>query len=536
MVLTQTATVTFTAGAVNAGTSTVVAAPATVPADGTATSTVTVTLLDSNSNPLEGKTVTLASSRLTDDAVSPTSGSSDASGVVTFTVTSATPGDSVFTATGDSVALSTTPGVTFTAVSAANSTVTASPPTVVADGSATSTITVTLKDASGNPFAGKAVSLAHTSGPGSPVITTVSATTDASGVATFTVTSTTVGECIFTATDDTDSLVITQTATVTFAQPPAPITWGAATDDTLNAGSTAFLATDVMTNGEFVAAVTNGTAGTVNGVTFTGWDSYNADGTYLITYGASPITMQWAGNRGDAGWGAPSSAYGSFGYDNGTSTTLLLTGGGEGLSPNTITLSSLVAGRNYQVQIWAPTWNNTFDISVGGVTLRVGNPPGSLSQYIVGTFTANAASQTISCSGVAPSAISLRDLTGGTVSDYTTWLGEYTFAEGADTTPTGDPDGDGLNNQQEYAFGLDPTSGSSVNPCSPLLGTQFSYTRRATSDLIYTVEYSTDLATWNPATATQVPGEPDSNGVQIVTVTVSNAPVDGKLFVRVQAQ
>ena len=535
VVLTQTATVTFTAGAVSAGTSTVVAAPATVPADGTAASTVTVTLLDSNSNPLADKTVSLVSSRLTDDTISAASGVSSAAGVVTFTVKSSTPGDSVLTATGDSVALSTTPTVTFTAVSAANSTVTASPATVVANGSTTSTITVTLKDASGNPFAGKAVSLAHTSGPGSPVITTVSGTTSASGVATFTVKSVTVGADVFTATDDTDSLVITPTATVTFTAVPATMTWGPATDDTLNAGSTAFVDTDVKTNGAFVAAVTNGNGGTVNGVTFTRWTSYNTAGTYLITYGTSPITMQWAGNRGDANWGSPSSAYGNFGYDNGTNNKLLLTGGGEGLSPGTITLSSLVAGRNYQVQIWTPTWNNTFNISVGGVTLRAGNPPGTLSQNIVGTFTANGDSQLISWSGVAPSAISLRDLTVA-VSDYITWLGEYTFAEGADTTPTGDADGDGLNNQQEYAFGLDPTKGSSVNPCSPLLGTQFSYTRRASSGLDYTVEYSTDLATWNPATATQVPGTPDPNGVQIVTVTVSNAPVDGKLFVRVQAQ
>ena len=131
----------------------------------------------------------------------------------------------------------------------------------------------------------------------------------------------------------------------------------------------------------------------------------------MITYGASPITMQWAGNRGDANWGSPSSAYGNFGYVGGTNNKLLLTGGGEGLSPGTITLSSLIAGNTYQVQIWAPTWNNTFNISVGGVTLRAGNPPGTVSQNIVGTFTANAASQTISWSGVAPSAISLRDVT-----------------------------------------------------------------------------------------------------------------------------
>ena len=252
--ITQTASVTFTAGAVSAGTSTVVASPATVPADGTATSTVTVTLLDANSNPVIGKIVTLVSSRLTDDTISAASGSSSASGVVTFTVTSLTAGSSVFTATDstDSVALSPTPTVTFTAVSAANSTVAASPTSVAADGSTTSTITVTLKDASGNPFAGKAVSLAHTSGPGTPVIATVSGTTSASGVATFTVKSVTVGADVFTATDTTDSVTVTQTATVTFA--PLVIVQTNSSTNTSSAGSAAggftASATDLVNQGQ----------------------------------------------------------------------------------------------------------------------------------------------------------------------------------------------------------------------------------------------------------------------------------------------
>src|SRR5437879_13200467 len=58
--ITQTATVTFTAGAVNATHSTVGATPATVVADGTTTSTITVTLKDVNDNPVSGQTVTLA--------------------------------------------------------------------------------------------------------------------------------------------------------------------------------------------------------------------------------------------------------------------------------------------------------------------------------------------------------------------------------------------------------------------------------------------------------------------------------------------
>ena len=127
--------------------------------------------------------------------------------------------------------------------------------------------------------------------------------------------------------------------------------------------------------------------------------------------------------------------------------------------------------------------------------------------------------------------------TGGTSSPYDTW-GNGTFAHSfTDKDPGHDPDGDGLTNLQEFAFGLDPTTGASVNPVTPLVGTQFTYTRYATSGLDYTVEYSTDLAVWDTAATTDDGGStPDANGVQTVTVTVTNAPVDGKLFVRVHAQ
>ena len=122
---------------------------------------------------------------------------------------------------------------------------------------------------------------------------------------------------------------------------------------------------------------------------------------------------------------------------------------------------------------------------------------------------------------------------------FTAWItgSGFTFAAGADKSATGDPDHDGMGNFDEFAFGLDPASGASANPIhSNLSGTQFSYTKRATSGLTYTVEYSTNLSAWNPATYTEAIGSADSNGVQIVTVTVTNPPAGGKLFVRVQAQ
>ena len=124
--------------------------------------------------------------------------------------------------------------------------------------------------------------------------------------------------------------------------------------------------------------------------------------------------------------------------------------------------------------------------------------------------------------------------------DYSTWASSYLPSDVS--VSTADFDGDGQTNQQEYAFGLNPTSGSSVNPITVPLdksaGT-FSYTRRdqALTSLIYTVWTSTDLATWTvDAGAVQTPGAPAAN-VQSVAVTLSGALLTSpQLFVRMKAE
>ena len=127
----------------------------------------------------------------------------------------------------------------------------------------------------------------------------------------------------------------------------------------------------------------------------------------------------------------------------------------------------------------------------------------------------------------------------GPANDYATWAASYLPTDVS--VPTGDPDGDGMTNQQEYAFGLNPTSGASVSPItSPLNKTtgMFSYTRRATpalTGLTYTVLTSTNLVTWTLDTGAVAESVVTASNVQTVTFTVSNPAVNGQLFVRVKA-
>ena len=103
-----------------------------------------------------------------------------------------------------------------------------------------------------------------------------------------------------------------------------------------------------------------------------------------------------------------------------------------------------------------------------------------------------------------------------------------------------DADHDGMSNFQEYAFGLNPESGKSVNPISvpfnKATGT-FSYTRTVNTGLTYTVWHSADLVTWTSTGATQGTAIADGGDVETVPVTLDAGLLSApKLFVRVQAQ
>ncbi len=126
-----------------------------------------------------------------------------------------------------------------------------------------------------------------------------------------------------------------------------------------------------------------------------------------------------------------------------------------------------------------------------------------------------------------------------TTPDYDTWTGKY---PGADLTdPNGDHDEDGMSNDEERIFGLNPTSGASANPVNVALNATagtFSYTRRddALTLLDFEIWTSTDLSNWTrDEGAIQSPATPVGE-VETVAVTLSPALLaEPKLFVQVRA-
>ena len=123
-------------------------------------------------------------------------------------------------------------------------------------------------------------------------------------------------------------------------------------------------------------------------------------------------------------------------------------------------------------------------------------------------------------------------------SPYDTWAA--TFLPADVSNPAGDNDGDGLVNQKEFAFGLNPRSGSSVNPITiPLnkaAGT-FTYQRRTSTGLTYKVWTSTNLVSWTIDAGAVLPTVTPVGGNETVAFTLTGAPLTApKLFVRVSAE
>jgi Big-like domain-containing protein len=192
-------------------------------AAGSAGTTVTVTARDANNNLIGGATVILMStgSNFAFQSTTLTTGTNGATlgkATTTYTSTKAEAKSISAQITASGVTVSpTAAGVTVTAgaASAANSTLSAGSP--VTGLTNASTVTVTVKDAFGNPVSGRAVALSAGGDP-TAVISQPGSSTGGTGQTTGSIKSTTGGNYQVQATVDPlgTPVVITQTASITF--------------------------------------------------------------------------------------------------------------------------------------------------------------------------------------------------------------------------------------------------------------------------------------------------------------------------------
>ena len=181
----------------------------------------------------------------------------------------------------------------------------------------------------------------------------------------------------------------------------ATITWGTIQNAT---GSPS----DVVTVGTLFDAVTGGLTTTnpvLNGVTFKRSPDHNpADGgqsgsvlSSASFLGSSITFTNLAGEAGAPSGAAPPPSYDAAYQD-------ILRGGfyqlGSGLNIN---IPGLTVGQEYLVQLWTTTWNTNFLTQFITGTSSSGlmnqSVAGSNPQFVIGTFTANSATQVINAQG-----------------------------------------------------------------------------------------------------------------------------------------
>lgn len=370
--------------------------------------------------------------------------------------------------------------------SAGNSTVVATPAAMPANGTDTSTVTVTLKDAANNRVVGKEVTLSYT-GPGAVTITPSAQTTGAAGTAVFTVqpTTTTPGIYEFTATVTDPAVEITQKAilntTLVLSQTALDV----------SASGTGL---EILNDGTLVEANHFGRNGigsvTVNGVTFdTSWDH--------MTSGWN-MGGQWT-NSDEQGRVPDLTDATDFGK---LMREYIWTGAGTA----TIGIPGLTVGHTYRLQYItsSPRGGNISVEGSASVPLSPTSQPDSVyPRVFVFTWVATDTTANVlvtrqggdygTDSEILFNGYALHDMSGGGNTDFATWAA----AQSPEVTggPYGDSDNDSISNLVEYALNLDPAASDGAP--GTLTGRVISFSKRAEAvangDVTYQIETSPDL-------------------------------------------
>jgi len=261
------------------------------------------------------------------------------------------------------------------------------------------------------------------------------------------------------------------------------------------------------------------TARTVHGVPFQGAAGVGNDSALSGTWGGCWIIDGWV----NAGITDPD-------YLKLTDSLVQALADSTGTKP-TLTISGRTPGNIYRLQLFSNSpRGGVAEVEGASYAMQTGD-----HKFVMLTATWTAADTTLNMRWIVQtnadpvhfSGYALHDITGaGSGTTYAAWAGPsgYHLTGGAND----DDDNDGVSNYDEYVFGINPATGTSVNPLTDIselsgLG-KFTYTRTANTSpaLAYTVWVSTDLADWGvaPVAATQVPRSSLVDGVETVDVTL----------------
>ncbi len=572
---TGTATITATAGDASDSTTVefvtgdaaniaVTASPDILTADGSSISIITARVTDDNGNPIEGTTVDFTT---TSGSIDPASATTNADGIATATLTAATAtGTATVTASSGEATGST--NVEFVAGDPATVAVTANPDTVTADGSSTSTITAVVTDANGNPIAGTEVSFATTLGA---IATT--ATTDANGVATVTLTaSTTAGTATVSATAGTASgsadVVFTSgpAANMAVNADPATLPANGSSTSTISAlitdangnpvaGESVDFATTLgaidpgtaTTNDQGIAVATltsttsTGTAtvsATANGITNSTAVPFLAGGPSNVAVSADPTTLTADGSSTstisalvtDENGNPLSGQEVTFETTAGTIDLATATTGANGVATATLTSSTTAGTATVSATADSAVGTTDVEFSAGApATIAVSAEPTSLTADGSSTSAISAVVTDANGNPVAGAEVSFATTTGAVNATATTaengvataTLTAPTTAGTATVTATADA----ASGSTDVTFVAGSAANAAVSADPPALPADGSSTSTITAVITdengnpvsgETVTFATALGSIDPATATT-----DENGVATTTLTAA---------------
>ncbi|HEU5475634.1 MAG TPA: invasin domain 3-containing protein, partial [Actinophytocola sp.] len=485
----DTATVAFVPGP-SAITSTITADPSSITADGASTSTITVQSKDAEGNDLTigGATVVISTDLGTVSGVT-----DNDNGTYTATLTSGTTAGTAtlgFTIGGTQAVATVAVALTAGPADPGSSTISAAPGSIVADGVATSTVTVQLRDALGNPL---------TSSGGTVVISTdagtISVTTD-NGDGTYTASLTSVALGTATLSYTLGGTPGAATATVAFVVGPPDATTSeiTASTTTITADGTSTTTitlrakdsqgNDVGTGGAAVALAT--TAGTLSAVTDNGDGTYTATLTAPTTAGSATVSFTLNGTPGansvvitlEPGVASPATSR----------ITADPTGiAADGNATSTVTVRLIDAYGN-QIPTGGPAVVIATDLGTIGATTDNGD--GTYTATLTSATTAGTATLSFTIAAVAATATATVEFQPGAAVASTSEVTASPAFIAADGTSTS-----AITVQAKDAFGNDVTTGGAVVVIATDAGTISGVTDNGNGTYTATLTSATTLGT-----------------------------------------